>query len=84
MPEGIYCFGSVFFFFLFFFLFFLFLRVLVFVCVCISSYDIPRVCRSEESRSSPETGVTGCYELPRGCWEVNLGPLQEQSVLLTA
>ena len=27
-------------------------------------------------------GVTDCGELPRGCWEQNLGPLEEQSVLL--
>ena len=28
--------------------------------------------RSEESIRSPGTGVTGCCEVPRGCWEHNL------------
>jgi hypothetical protein len=32
---------------------------------------------------APETGVTCGCELPYGCWELNLGPLQEQPVLLT-
>jgi hypothetical protein len=27
--------------------------------------------------------VTNSYEPPSGCWELNLGPLEEQSVLLT-
>jgi len=29
------------------------------------------------------SGVTDSYELPCGCWELNLGPLEEQPVLLT-
>jgi hypothetical protein len=32
----------------------------------------------------PETGVTDSCELPCGCWELYLGPLEEQPVLLTA
>ena len=32
----------------------------------------------------PGTGVTNSCELSCGCWELNLGPLEEQSVLLTA
>jgi hypothetical protein len=32
----------------------------------------------------PATGVTDSCELPCGFWELNLGPLEEQSVLLTA
>ena len=32
----------------------------------------------------PETGVTDSCELSYGCWELNLGPLEEQLVLLTA
>ena len=28
--------------------------------------------------------VTDGYEPPCGCWELNSGPLEEQSVLLTA
>ena len=31
---------------------------------------------------SSETGVKGSCEHPRGCWELNLGPLQEQYGLL--
>ena len=45
------------------------------------------VCLCEGVRSS-ETGVTGTgvtdsCELPHGFWELNPGPLEEQSVLLT-
>lgn len=32
--------------------------------------------------SSAKTGVTGNSEPPFWCWELNLGPLQEQQVLL--
>ena len=32
---------------------------------------------------SPGTGVTDSRELPCGCWELNLDPLEEQPVLLT-
>lgn len=33
---------------------------------------------------SPETGITDSCELPSGCWDLNLGPLEEQPMLLTA
>ena len=40
--------------------------------------------RPEDDIRSPETGVIGgCKLLPYGCWELNLGPLEEQTVLLT-
>lgn len=39
--------------------------------------------RSEEGIRSPGTGINGDYELPRGCWDLNPGLLQEQ-VLLAA
>lgn len=42
------------------------------VCVC-----APYVCIE-----SPGAGVVDDWELPCGCWEVNLGPLQEEYVLL--
>ena len=29
-------------------------------------------------------GVTDSFELPCGCWELNLGPLEEQPVLIDA
>jgi hypothetical protein len=37
--------------------------------------------RPEEGTVSPQTGVT---EAPCGCWELNLGPLEEQLMLFTA
>jgi hypothetical protein len=36
-----------------------------------------------EDVRSPETGVTGICKLPCRCWELNPGPLESQSVLLT-
>ena len=38
--------------------------------------------RSEESVRSSGTGATDSCEPPYGCWELNLGPLEEQPVLL--
>jgi hypothetical protein len=40
--------------------------------------------RSEEDIGSPGKGVTDNHKLPWSCWELNLGPLQEQQVLLIA
>jgi hypothetical protein len=37
-----------------------------------------------EDAKSPTTGIIDSYELPYGCWELNLGPPEEQLVLLTA
>ena len=37
-----------------------------------------------EGIRSPGTGFSDSYELPCGCWELNPGPREEQSVLLTA
>ena len=36
-----------------------------------------------EDIRSPGTEVTDSCELPCGCWELNLGPLQGQLVILT-
>lgn len=41
----------------------------------------PHVCLVATGSSG--TGVTDGYESPYGCWEWNLGPLEEQPVLLT-
>ena len=41
-------------------------------------------CRSCEGVRSPEAGVTDSCGLPCGCWELNPGPLEVQSVLLPA
>ena len=32
----------------------------------------------------PETGITGSFEQPYVCWELNLGPLEETPVFLSA
>ena len=39
--------------------------------------------RLEEGIESPRTGVIDDWELLSECWKLNLGPLQEQKVLLT-
>ena len=39
---------------------------------------------SREDIRSPGTEVTDGHELPSGCWELNLDPLEEQPVHLTA
>lgn len=38
----------------------------------------------EEGIGSPKTGVAGGCELPCGFWDLNPGPLEEQTLLLTA
>ena len=38
----------------------------------------------EESVGTPVTGITHICEPPCACWESNLGPVEEQPVLLTA
>jgi hypothetical protein len=37
-----------------------------------------------EGVGSPGNGVTDSCELPCGCWEMNLSPMDEQLMLLTA
>jgi hypothetical protein len=37
-----------------------------------------------EDVGSPTTGATEEYKLPCGCWDLNPGPLEGQSVLLPA
>lgn len=39
--------------------------------------------RPEVGIRSPGTGITEDYELPCGCWNPNLDPLQEQQRILT-
>jgi hypothetical protein len=62
------------------FLYFLINDLFIFI-LCASVLWL-HVCLCEGARS-PGTGVTGWWKLPCGCWELNLGPLEEQSVLLT-
>lgn len=52
------------------------------LCACLA----PNVCRAHRGRSERwvhGTGVTGVCELLCGYSESNLGPLEEESVLLT-
>ena len=58
---------------------FLPLIILTFIFMCIGALP---VCISEGVRS-PRTEATDRCELPRGCWELNPGPLEEQPVFLT-
>jgi hypothetical protein len=53
---------------------------------CISMYHMHSwyPWRPEEGIGFSRTEVTEGYELPCRCWELNLGPLQEQPVLFTA
>jgi hypothetical protein len=41
----------------------------------------PGAGRNQKSVKSPGAGVPEGCELPYGCWELNLGPLQEQQML---
>ena len=45
---------------------------------------VPMEARDGGSVRSPGTGVIDGCEPPCGCWESNLGPLEEQQMLLTA
>lgn len=52
---------------------------------CANVLLVPAVPVEEgEDVGTPATGVLGAYELPCGYWQWNLGPLQDQQVLLTA
>jgi hypothetical protein len=53
--------------------------VLVYLCTTC----VPGAYRDQKRASDPLELVTCGYELPCGWWELNLGPLEEQSVLLT-
>lgn len=56
-----------------------------FTYFCASTTGIPGVCGGqEEGTRSSEIGVTDGSEPLYGCWQFNLGPLEEQPVLLTA
>ena len=55
------------------------------VCLCECTYAmyLPGACIRQGVRPSGAEVIDGC-EPPCGCWEPNLGPLQEQQVLLRA
>ena len=44
---------------------------------------VPGACGGQESVSSPGTGVRDACDCGLWFWELNLGPLEEQLVLLT-
>ena len=44
---------------------------------------VPGTHGDQRTHQVPRTGVAHSCELPCGCWELNLGPLEEQLVLLT-
>ena len=52
-----------------------------FVCLCVCELFVCLV--PVEAIRSLGTGVTDSCEQPCGCWELNLGPLEEQEMLLT-
>jgi hypothetical protein len=60
------------------FLFLLFLRFIYLFCV----YKYTVVLQTHQKRASDP--ITGGCEPPCGCWDLNSGPLEEQSVLFTA
>ena len=50
------------------------------ICMCTTQIQDPAGVR--KVTVSPVTRVTEGYDTPCGCWEMNLGPLQEQQVLV--
>ncbi|KAM7326927.1 hypothetical protein ACRRTK_013294 [Alexandromys fortis] len=46
-------------------------------------YSVLSVCIATGQKRAPGIITDGC-EPPCGCWELNSGPLEEQSVLLTS
>ena len=45
--------------------------------------DVPCRCHQTPQKGASDLITDGC-EPPRGCWDLNSQPLEEQSVLLTA
>lgn len=58
---------------------FFFLRTWMFAHVCV--YHMYVWWKLEEDVRALGSKVPSCYALPRGCWEPNLGLLQEQQAL---
>lgn len=50
-------------------------------CICMAC--VQYLSMPEEGNESPGTGATDGYQLPCGCWELNMDPLQKEQVLLT-
>jgi hypothetical protein len=54
------------------------------LCMCVHHIHVWNLQKQEEDIGWPETGVTDSCEPPCEFWELNLSPLEGQSVLLTA
>lgn len=52
--------------------------------VCLCSTRMPGAQGGQRRVIDPETGVTNRYELACWFWEINLSPLEEYPMLLTA
>jgi hypothetical protein len=46
-------------------------------------YSVLSACVPADQKKAPDP-ITDGYEPPCGCWELNSGPLEEQTVLLTS
>jgi hypothetical protein len=66
----------------YYFLLNFFKNVCIFICKGVLPVCMQFLQRSEEGVTSPGTGVTDVCKPPCGCWELNLGPLEEQPVCL--
>lgn len=70
--------------FLNFYFIFIFMCISVCLCVCLYITYVQCLPRPEEGIGSPGIGLTYCWEIPCGCWELDEGPLEEKPVLLTS
>jgi hypothetical protein len=61
---------------------YIYVCVCMYVCVCVCMY-IYIVTVFIHTRSGHQIPFTDGCELPRGCWELNLEPLEEQSVTIS-
>ena len=50
----------------------------------VTNDDLSKIMDTSDEWISSRTGIRERCESPGGCWELNLGPLEEQPVLLTA
>ena len=58
------------------------MHVFVQELICTQEYNSP--CRIDKGVQAPRAAMVGDGESLRGCWGLNLGPLQEPQVFLTA
>ena len=57
-----------------------FLNIYLFICYV---YNVLSLCMPAGQKKAPDI-ITDGFEPPCDCWELNLGPLEEQAMLLTA